>query len=174
MLYLVTTMRQIIAIAYNWRSCHNVGSLLRTAEGLSAEVMLCGYTPCPRLANDTRLPHEIRKIEHQIEKTALGAQRSIKWHYQPTWRAALAWLHREEYTVFAVEQSAKALPLQLFHPPPKAALLYGNEATGLPLDVLNSCQTALEIPMFGKKESYNVVQTVAMSLYHCRFYDEFN
>jgi tRNA G18 (ribose-2'-O)-methylase SpoU len=35
--------------------------------------------------------------------------------------------------------------------------------------VLAACDIALEIPMFGKKESFNVVQAAAMALYHCKF-----
>ena len=31
------------------------------------------------------------------------------------------------------------------------------------------CDVILEIPMFGQKESFNVVQAAAMALYHCRF-----
>jgi tRNA G18 (ribose-2'-O)-methylase SpoU len=37
-------------------------------------------------------------------------------------------------------------------------------------EILASCDPVLEIPMLGKKESYNVVQAAAMALYHCRFY----
>jgi 23S rRNA (guanosine2251-2'-O)-methyltransferase len=66
-------MRQLILIAHNLRSTHNVGSILRTAEGLGVtEVYLTGYTPYPETPNDERLPHLARKIQAQIQKTALG------------------------------------------------------------------------------------------------------
>jgi tRNA G18 (ribose-2'-O)-methylase SpoU len=35
--------------------------------------------------------------------------------------------------------------------------------------VLAQCDKVLEIPMFGKKESFNVAQAAAMGLYHCTF-----
>ena len=73
--------RKILLIAHNVRSCHNVGSLLRTAEGLGASVILSGYTPYPKLDKDTRLPHEIRKLHNQIHKTALGAEDSADWKH---------------------------------------------------------------------------------------------
>ena len=41
-------MKELIIIAHNLRSAHNVGSLLRTAEGLGAQVVLSGYTPTGR------------------------------------------------------------------------------------------------------------------------------
>ena len=66
-------MRDIILIAHNLRSCHNVGSLLRTAEGLGVQtVYLTGYTPYPLELGDTRLPHIATKLHKQIDKTALG------------------------------------------------------------------------------------------------------
>jgi 23S rRNA (guanosine2251-2'-O)-methyltransferase len=71
-------MRDIILIGHNLRSCHNVGSLLRTAEGLGiSKVYLTGYTPypIPTDSEDGRLPHEARKLHKQIQKTALGAYR---------------------------------------------------------------------------------------------------
>jgi tRNA G18 (ribose-2'-O)-methylase SpoU len=40
---------------------------------------------------------------------------------------------------------------------------------GIEPEVLALCDGALEIPMFGNKESFNVVQAAAMALYHCRF-----
>jgi tRNA G18 (ribose-2'-O)-methylase SpoU len=34
---------------------------------------------------------------------------------------------------------------------------------------LEQTDLQLVIPMFGQKESFNVVQAAAMALYHCRF-----
>jgi tRNA G18 (ribose-2'-O)-methylase SpoU len=51
-------MSQIIVIAHNIRSTHNVGSIFRTAEGFGVKkIILSGYTPYPKVKNDTRLPH---------------------------------------------------------------------------------------------------------------------
>ena len=75
-------MSDIVLIAHNLRSCHNVGSLLRTAEGLGvSKVYLVGYTPYPLgTGNDHRLPHEAVKIDKQIHKTALDAEKQMCWH----------------------------------------------------------------------------------------------
>jgi hypothetical protein len=74
-------MRSIVVIAHDIRSRHNVGSLLRTAEGLGVErVYLTGYTPYPMLAGgDPRLPHLAAKETKAIAKTALGAEQSQDW-----------------------------------------------------------------------------------------------
>lgn len=162
--------RCIILIAHNLRSCHNVGSLLRTADGLDVEqVILSGYTPYPLEANDRRLPHTAHKIHKQIQKTALGAEISQVWRHMETFEEVVAYLSKEDYALAAVEQAPHAVSLPGYHPPQRLALLVGREVEGVEPEVLARCQTVLEIPMFGAKESFNVVQAAAMALYHCRF-----
>lgn len=163
-------MRAIILIAHNLRSTHNVGSLLRTAEGLSADkVILSGYTPYPTHAADVRLPHESAKIHKHIHKTALGAETSQAWEYVEDILPVIKQLQKEGWRVAAVEQTPDAILLPKFHAPEKIALLVGREVEGVEQEVLGACDSALEIPMFGHKESFNVVQAAAMALYHCRF-----
>ena len=170
---LYPSRRDIVLIAHNLRSCHNVGSLLRTAEGLGVrEVVLSGYTPYPFAlgkASDPRLPHEASKIHKQISKTALGAESSQPWRHEADVFAALEQLKREGYISAAVEQAADSQQLPDYVPPQKIALLVGREVEGVEPEVLQAMDAILEIPMFGSKESYNVVQAAAMALYHCRF-----
>ena len=55
-------MTKLAVIAHNMRSIHNVGSLLRTADGLGVDlVYLSGYTAYPAKDNDERLPHLAKK-----------------------------------------------------------------------------------------------------------------
>jgi tRNA G18 (ribose-2'-O)-methylase SpoU len=161
---------RIILIAHNLRSTHNVGSLLRTAEGLGVEqVYLSGYTPYPLLAHDNRLPHLAQKADRQITKTALGAETSLSWHHYETVEPLLHDLQGQGFMIAALEQTPNSLNLPDYTPPEKIALLVGREVEGVEPEVLALCDLVLEIPMFGQKESYNVVQAAAMALYHCRF-----
>lgn len=163
-------MRDIILIAHNLRSNHNVGSLLRTAEGLGVQrVILSGYTPHPAHANDRRLPHESARATAAIHKTALGAQDMVPWEYHRDILPVIAALQKAGWTVAAIEQSEDAIPLPGYHPPQKLALVVGREVDGIEYELLQACDKVLEIPMFGKKESFNVVQAAAMALYHVRF-----
>ena len=165
-------MRDIVLIAHNLRSAHNVGSLLRTAEGLGVQkVILSGYTPHPAHDNDRRLPHEAAKVAHAIEKTALGAETMVKWEHHAEILSVLQKLKKQGYVVAALEQTDDAHLLHKYHPPHKIALVVGREVEGLEPEVLDACDAALEIHMFGKKESFNVTQAAAMALYHCRFAD---
>ncbi len=163
-------MRNVIVIAHNLRSTHNVGSLLRTAEGIGArQVYLTGYTPHPATDGDQRLPHIQRKLTNAIHKTALGAESSIPWTYSEELTSVIEHLQDSGYTIAALEQTASSLSLPNYTPPQKIALLLGREVEGIEPEVLKLCDICLEIPMAGKKESFNVVQAAAMALYHCIF-----
>lgn len=166
-------MRQLIIIAHNLRSTHNVGSLLRTAEGLGvAKVFLTGYTPYPLIKDqdETRLPHLAAKIHGQIKKTALGAEEQINWQHFEDIVSVLTNLKADGFRLAAIEQAASSTKLPDYSPPNKLAIIIGREVEGIEAEVVALCDEILEIPMFGKKESFNVVQAAAMALYHCRFY----
>jgi 23S rRNA (guanosine2251-2'-O)-methyltransferase len=164
-------MRELVLIAHDIRSTHNVGSLLRTAEGLGVtHLYFTGYTPYPRLpAQDDRLPHISEKLTAQIDKTALGAAGMIPWSNQSDVLELIAKLKSEEYEIVALEQAKNSVPLPSYVPTGKTAILLGREVEGIATDLLAACDVLVEIPMFGKKESFNVVQAAAMMLCHCRF-----
>ncbi len=163
--------RSLVLVAHNLRSSHNVGSLLRTAEGLGViEVILSGYTPYPATSGDQRLPHISSKVTHAIQKTALGAEETLNWRHTENIEQAIAELKSVGFAVWALEQTAKAINLIKFEPPQKLALIIGRETEGIEEEVLALCDGSLEIPMKGEKESFNVVQATAMALYHCAFY----
>ena len=163
-------MRSIIIIAHNVRSTHNVGSLLRTAEGLGVDrVYLTGYTPYPQSKNDARLPHLAAKIHQQIRKTALGAESLQAWKHHDDITTVIERLKSDGYTIAALEQASGSAPLPEFKSPEKIVLIVGREVEGIEPEVLERCDIILEIPMFGHKESFNVIQAAAMALYHFRF-----
>ena len=167
--------RQLILIAHNLRSTHNVGSLLRTADGLGvAKVILSGYTPYPIdttvEAADVRLPHLAAKIDRQIHKTALGAERSVPWEHASDPMPTLLSLRGDGWHIAALEQAAGSTPLPEFTPPDRTALLVGREVEGIEPELLVQADTILELPMLGDKESFNVAQAAAMALYHCRYF----
>ena len=163
-------MRSIVLIAHDMRSTHNVGSLLRTAECMGVEkIYFTGYTPYPLSASDTRLPHLSAKLHKDITKTALGAETLVNWHYHDDITSVIKTLRDENYQIIALEQASSSVELPSFSPPEKLALLLGREVEGIDPELLARCDTHLEIPQFGKKESLNVIQAAAMALYHIRF-----
>ncbi len=163
-------MRDIILVAHNLRSCHNVGSLLRTADGLGVtKVYLTGYTPYPKQKNDERLPHVADKVHKQIQKTALGAETTVSWVHQADIFDVFKQLRAKNYKIAALEQTGESTDLTRWSLAPKVALIIGRETQGIEPEILKACDITLEIPMYGKKESFNVVQAAAMALFYTRF-----
>lgn len=163
--------RKIIVIAHDIRSTHNIGSLLRTCEGMGVEyIYFTGYTPYPKLMqDDPRLPHIANKLDRAISKTALGAEASQKWAHQPDLNLVLNEVKEKGYTLVALEQSPVSIAINEYDMPSKIAILIGREVEGVDKTILEKVPIHLEIPMFGQKESFNVVQATAMILYAARF-----
>jgi 23S rRNA (guanosine2251-2'-O)-methyltransferase len=165
-------MKQLILIAHNLRSTHNVGSLLRTADGLGlSEVWLTGYTPYPLQAKDNRLPHLAIKVDKHIAKTALGAERNSNIKQSDDITTVINKLKGKGFCIAGLEQNKDATSLISYRPPDKIALIVGREVEGIEAEILEQCDLMLEIPMFGKKESYNVSVAAAMALYSLKFAD---
>lgn len=160
-------MSEIIVIAHNIRSTHNVGSIFRTCEGFGVHrLILSGYTPYPAIENDPRLPHIARKITDQIHKTALDAETLVPFSYveQPD----LEQLKRDGYRIVALEQDEQAIMLPDYSAPDKVALVLGEEVSGIPPQLLAACDDVIEIPMHGRKESFNVSVAAGIALYALR------
>jgi len=158
-------MREIILLAHNIRSTHNVGAFLRTADGFGvSKVIFSGYTPYPTLETDTRLPHFADKITRQIHKTALGAETMVPFerHDEPP----LAELKTQGFIVVGLEQDTRSVMLPDYKVPDKVALLLGNEIDGIYPEYRDQCDTLVEIPMRGDKESFNVSVATGIALYH--------
>lgn len=157
-------MPDIIVIAHNIRSTHNVGAIFRSSEGFGvAKVILSGYTPYPLTPSDARLPHISRKLTDQIHKTALGAERTVPFEYveMPDFNS----LRARGFKIVGLEQDARSVMLPQYQPPAKIALLLGEEVEGIDVHLRDECDDLIEIPMAGKKESYNVSVATGIALY---------
>lgn len=159
-------MSDICLILHDIRSTHNVGSLLRTAEGLGvSKVFFTGYTPYPHTNGDTRLPHLSSKLSKQIHKTALGAEALIPWEVHEDVATVIHDLKTSGFSILGLEQTDKSVPLSSYSPAKKSALVLGREVEGIDRSILRLCDSVVEIPMRGQKESFNVVQAAAIALY---------
>lgn len=157
-------MPEIIVIAHNIRSTHNVGAIFRTSEGFGIKkIILSGYTPYPRQDNDARLPHIADKLTLQIHKTALDAEMIVPFEYQEV--PNLDALKNEGYTIVGLEQDDRSKLIQNYKIPQKIALLLGEEVEGLTPELRAACDDLIEIPMKGQKESFNVSIAAGIALY---------
>ncbi len=145
----------LVVVLEDIRSMHNVGSFFRTADAFRIEkIILCGVTAKP--------PHR------DIEKTALGATKTVKWEYCDSGLAALQSLKTAGYQVCSIEQTANSTMLEDFLPSDdhKYALVVGNEVKGVSQGVIDQSDVTIEIPQFGTKHSLNVSICGGIVMWH--------
>lgn len=163
---------EIILILHNIRSIFNVGSILRTAEGFGIKkVIFSGYTP--RYNDKNLLPHLREKLNKGIEKTALGAEKIVKITTSDDISKTLTTLKSENYQIIGLENNLddprlhpindKNLKITLKNQ--KIALILGEEVNGIDKELYKNIDLFLEIPMEGKKESFNVSIATGIALY---------
>lgn len=155
------TNKDIYLILHNIRSLHNVGSIFRTADAAGVKkIFLSGYTGLP--------VDRFGKFRPEVQKVALGAEQSIGWEYCRDIGkliTKLKKLHRPVVHIAALEQSSEAIDYKKYKPRFPMALIVGNEVRGISKTILKKCDTIIEIPMKGKKESLNVSVAAGIILF---------
>jgi tRNA G18 (ribose-2'-O)-methylase SpoU len=156
---------RLIVVAHNIRSTYNVGSIMRTCEGFGVEkIIFSGYTPYPGKG----LPHEGEKLAREIAKTALGAESLVAFSFSPDILATFQELRDDGWKIVILEQSAGAIMLPDLtreKAGEKVVLLLGEEVEGVPTELFDEADFLLEIPMHGKKESFNVSVATGVAIY---------
>ncbi|SOE20495.1 SpoU rRNA Methylase family protein [Spirosomataceae bacterium TFI 002] len=129
----------------NVRSLQNVGSMFRTGDAFRIDsIFLCGITGQP--------PHR------DIQKTALGSTESVDWKYESDPCKLIDELKANGWLIIGIEQTENSTMLDQFEfsTTSKYAFVLGNEVNGVSQDVLEKCDTVLEIPQIGTKHSLNI------------------
>ncbi len=156
----------LIVIAHNIRSTYNVGAILRSCDGFGVGTFYAsGYTPYPVVPGDIRLPHEREKLTRQIAKTSLGAERTVSIDHVAEPSEIIQSYKAQGYIIAALEQSDQSVNLAEYRPPENLVLVLGEEVHGVPHALLELCSVTLEIPMVGRKESFNVSVATGIALY---------
>lgn len=144
----------IYLVLDNIRSKYNVGSIFRTADAFRIEkIFLCGITPCPP--------------DREIEKTALGATKSVDWQYLSDTLSCAKLLKDQMVFLLAVEQTFNStsiinLPFNL---PLPIAIILGHEIKGVDDKILEMVNIAVEIPQWGTKHSLNVSVAAGITMW---------
>jgi 23S rRNA (guanosine2251-2'-O)-methyltransferase len=137
------------------RSAFNVGGIFRTAECFGVERMiLCGYTPLPD--------------QPQVKKAALGTDARLAWRYEEEILSGIKQLKASGVTCYALETVAHAPTVAETPWKFPAALILGNERFGLNPEVVAACDSVVRIPLFGLKNSLNVVSAFSIASYAIR------
>jgi len=164
-------------VLHNIRSCYNVGAILRTAEGLGVEkVVLSGYTP---KVNDAELlPHLREKLNKEIHKTALGAEELVDIYSSGDIFKDLRNWQEQGWQILGLENNIQDGRLRQLSSPKlieemgeKIVLVLGEEVDGIDNSFHEIIDLFIEIPMRGKKESFNVSVAAGIALYAIMCYN---
>jgi tRNA G18 (ribose-2'-O)-methylase SpoU len=150
--------RDVRVLLSDIRSAHNVGAMFRTADAAGvSRIYISGFTPAP-------LDRFGRQVK-EIAKTALGAEQVVAWETVKAAREMIEKLKDEGFSVVGIEQDERAVDYRTFELPLRALVLVGSEVEGLSQELRDHCDTLLEIPMRGKKESLNVSVAFGIALF---------
>ena len=142
----------------NIRSAVNVGSIFRTADAVGIDkIYLTGYTPRPT--------DKFGRVQKDIAKSALGAERWIPWVYVESLDKLITELKKQNFQIIAIEQDKKSTDYREIKTKKKTAIILGSEVEGLGKKTLEKCDLIAEIPMHGKKESLNVSVACGVALF---------
>jgi 23S rRNA (guanosine2251-2'-O)-methyltransferase len=154
----IRQMNELAIILLDIRSVQNTASLFRTADcaGVS-KIYLVGTTPTPI--------DRFKRERKDFTKISLGAEKTVPYEYVSSIETLLEKLKEEKYEIVALEQSPNSIDYKNYSLKGKAALILGTEVSGVPKEVLEKCNTVLEIPMRGEKESLNVSVAGAVAIF---------
>lgn len=162
---------EMIVVLDNIRSTYNVGAILRTAEGFGVDkVVLSGYTP--RVHDANLLPHLRDKLDREIHKTALGAEDLVKIYASDDIISDLSKWREQGWQIIGLENNIEKVPILALNDPKlkenltdKVVLILGEEVNGINYSIYDIIDLFVEIPMKGKKESFNVSVAAGIALY---------
>ncbi len=145
----------IFVILDDIRSLYNVGSMFRTADGARvSRMILTGFTPSPP-----------RK---EIEKTALGATATVPWEYVRDPLEAVASLKRDGVRICVVEHTDRSRPCETLGAGDfPICLVVGNEIRGIRREIIEAADMAVDIPMYGMKQSLNAAVAFGIAVFAC-------
>lgn len=142
----------IYALLDNIRSLYNVGSIFRTSDAVRLKKLyLTGITGHPP--------------RREINKTALGAVETVPWQYEENPLPILETLKEEGVRIIVLEHTSRSRPFNEIKYQFPLCLVVGNEVFGVREEIVELADQAIEIPMFGTKQSLNVTIAYGIAVY---------
>jgi len=150
--------KEYILILHDIRSVYNVGALFRTADAIGiTKIIISGYSPAP--------VDRFGRSRSDFAKSALGSEKTIPWEYVKTPFVKIKKLKEEGFHIVGVEQDSRSVDYKKVKKMDKMVFVLGTETTGISKNLLNLCDTIVELPMKGMKESLNVSVAGGIVLY---------
>lgn len=141
----------LVAIAVDVRDPGNLGTMIRTADAAGANAFIA--------ANSCVDPYSPKVV-----RAAVGSHWHLPLVCEITVGEAIAWSSSQGLQVLAADGNGDRTLDSINLAAPTAWLL-GNEAWGLPADVVAAADASVGVPIYGQAESLNVAVAAAVLLY---------
>ena len=138
-------------------STENIGSIARSAAALGVNSYL--------LPSDAPHPYSRRSL-----RVSMGHISKLKYNVYQDVFATIKELQSAGYKIFAAEVDSNAVKLQDVVVPKKWVILMGHEGKGLSQEIIDVCDTCVEIEMSGEVRSFNVGVAASILMYHLKNY----
>lgn len=149
---------EYVLVLNDIRSVYNVGALFRTADAVGiTRIILSGFSPTPI--------DRFGRARTDLAKSALGAELLVPWEYTEDLVSVVDKYKADGFHVVGVEQDARSIDYKKITKTDKMVFILGTETTGMEEVLLSRCDTIVEIPMRGIKESLNVSVAAGIVLY---------
>lgn len=143
---------QLYFILDNVLDTYNIGGIFRLADAVAAkEIFLCGLTNTPP--------------DPKIHRAAIGTEKLVQWSYFKNTKSAVSKLKKSNVKVVALEQGVGGVNYLNYNFKLPLALIVGSEQYGIDRDILNICDSVIELPMYGFNKSLNVIVSLAIVAY---------
>ncbi len=143
----------VTILLHNIRSQYNVGAIMRTADAVGIEEVICsGYTPTPDQSG--------------VQKTALKSLETLRWVQVADPLQCVQHYKAKGYSIYGLEQCHGSKLFQQVAYQFPLLLVVGEEVQGIDEALLALCDQMVEIPMFGSAHSLNVSVASSVVLYH--------
>ncbi len=130
------------------RSLFNTGSIFRTCEAAGFNSIILGNMP--------------GKEHPGVQKTAMGAHKWIDQEKTEDLAQTLIDKKLEGFQIIGIETIKDSISCHDFAWEKNTIVVFGNEEYGISSHVMDSCDKIVSIPMFGRKNSLNVANAVAV------------
>ena len=146
------SLGRLTVVLDNIRSANNVGSIIRTADGLGAEVAFGGFTATPD--------------NPKVVKTSLGSHDHVPWSRHLNTLAYVQELKKSGTQIWALELTERSGSIACVERSGEPlALVVGNEVSGIDPAILRIADEHVHLPMVGTKTSLNVAVALGAALY---------
>lgn len=131
----------------NWEHDFNIGTVVRNANAFMAKAV-----------------HIVGKRRWN-RRGAMVTDRYQHVHHHQTAEEFAEWAQSENLPILGIDNIENSIPIETTKLPEKCVLAFGQEGPGLSKEMINSCESILEITQYGSTRSVNAGVASGIAMY---------